>query len=89
MKKTFAFISLCLLVFIASCNKPNASVPDQTKTIILPTDGDAIINANNKFAFNFFRATLKQYSVNNNKLVYPLSFYFDLSMVYNGADNAT
>ena len=41
------------------------------------------------FAFNFLHATLQQDNCNNNKLISPLSIYLALSMVYNGADNAT
>lgn len=89
MKKIFSFILIGFLIFLASCNKPNPSVSVQTRNITLPADGMAIINANNKFAFEFFRATLQQDAANNNKLVSPLSIYLALSMVYNGADNAT
>ncbi|MGN6193489.1 MAG: serpin family protein [Ginsengibacter sp.] len=89
MKKILAFIYICSLVIFASCNKPNPYEPDETKTIVLPVDGSAIINANNKFAFDFFNAALKQDSENNNKLISPLSIYLALSMAYNGANNST
>ena len=87
--KIVAFISLSFFIFIASCKKPNPFVPDETKAITLPADGVAVINANNKFAFDFFRATLQQDTENSNKLISPLSIYLAIAMVYNGADNTT
>lgn len=89
MKKAFLFISIGISVFITSCNKPNPFVPDETKTVILPAGGPSVINANNKFALDFFRSTLAQDGEDNNKLISPLSIYLALSMVYNGADNGT
>jgi len=82
--------SLLLMLFvISSCTKTNPNPEDHTQTIVLPANGADVINANNRFAFNFFRATLAQDIENNNKLVSPLSIYLALSMAYNGADNAT
>jgi serpin B len=89
MKKLSPLIFLCLLIFIISCNKANPSLPDQTRPSTRPADGAAVINANNKFAFDFFRTALQQDAADNNKLISPLSIYLALSMVYNGADNAT
>lgn len=89
MNKIKVLISFCFLVIISSCNKPNPYVPDEIKTIVLPAGGQKVINANNKFAFDFFNSTVKYDSENNNKLISPLSIYLALSMVYNGANNAT
>lgn len=78
-----------MILIVSSCEKSNPIPADNTNTIILPSDGASIINANNKFAFDFFHAALVQDPANNNKLISPLSIYLALSMVYNGADNAT
>lgn len=74
---------------VSSCTKTNPIPDEHTQTIVLPANGAAVINANNQFAFDFFRATLEQDPENTNKLISPLSIYLALSMVYNGADNAT
>ncbi len=87
MKKAFSFL-LMVLAF-SSCTKKILVAGDKTQTITLPTNSSEIINANNHFAFDFFKATLAQDTVNNNKLISPLSIYLALSMVYNGAGNAT
>jgi serine protease inhibitor len=79
------FITTC---FFVSCKKSSA-VSDHTQIITLPTNGASVIAANNKFAFNFLRASLQSDTTFNNKLISPLSIYLALSMVYNGANNAT
>jgi serine protease inhibitor len=88
MKNKILF-SFVLVAAITSCKKTGVAVADQTQTIVLPSNGASVINASNQFAFNFLKATLQQDSVINNKLISPLSIYLALSMVYNGADNAT
>jgi serine protease inhibitor len=55
----------------------------------LPANGTSVINANNHFAFDFLHTTLQRDIENTNKLISPLSIYLALSMVYNGAENAT
>jgi serine protease inhibitor len=90
--KTIIFLGSVALLFIGimtSCTKTNPAVIDQVQTITLPANGSSIINASNQFAFNFLQATLRQDPANTNKLISPLSIYLALSMVYNGADNAT
>jgi serine protease inhibitor len=88
MKKIFSFAFFVLMiVFITSCSKTN--VNDHTQTIVLPETGSSVISACNQFAFNFLRSTLQQDTTNSNKLISPLSIYMALSMVYNGANNAT
>jgi serine protease inhibitor len=87
-KILFSFVFTVIIV-ITSCKKTNNNVADQTQTIVLPANGASVINAGNQFAFNFLKATLQQDTVGNNKLISPLSIYLALSMVYNGADNAT
>jgi serpin B len=91
MKKISFFIYPLVLIIlvISSCKKTNPNLTDHTSTIVLPADGTSVINANNQFAFDFFRGTLAQDTANNNKLISPLSIYLALSMVYNGAGNAT
>lgn len=84
--KSIAAISLAILFF--SCKKESVA-PAFTKTIQLPTNGDAVVNASNGFAFNFFKKTLEQDTATANQLVSPLSIYLALSMVYNGAANTT
>src|SRR6185437_9163375 len=90
MKKIFYFISPVLLAILSfTCTKNKPIILDETQSVILPSNGREVINANNHFAFAFFKATLAQDTLNNNKLISPLSIYLALSMVYNGADNAT
>ena len=91
MKKILSVIfPLMVIIFVvSSCTKTNPNPQERTQNIVLPANGAAVINANNQFAFDFFRATLTQDTENNNKLISPLSIYLALSMVYNGADNAT
>ena len=91
MKKISSLIfPLLVIIFaVSSCTKTNPNPEQHTQTIVLPANGADVINANNHFAFDFFRATLAQDPENNNKLTSPLSIYLALSMVYNGADNAT
>lgn len=85
------FFTLCAISIAAaftSCKKEN-DAPAVTKTIVLPVNGASVIDASNKFAFNFLHAVLQQDNNNDNKLISPLSIYMALSMVYNGADNGT
>lgn len=90
MKKAFWFISpLLLTIFAFTCTKKNPLVIDGMHQVTLPSNGPEVINANNHFAFDFFKATLAQDTTHDNKLISPLSIYLALSMVYNGADNAT
>src|SRR5450432_3334654 len=90
MKIVSRLVVLLLVTLTAtvSCKKTTA-VPDKTQTIVLPANGSSIIDANNELAFNFLRATLKQDALDDNKLISPLSIYLALSMLYNGAGNAT
>ena len=82
-------ICLLLLLFLGllSCKKDNS--PGVTRPLNLPPGSDAVIDASNQFAFKFFNTVLQQDPAQNNKLVSPLSVYTALSMVYNGAANAT
>jgi len=81
------YVFLSLLIY--SCTKNHITPDQKTNIIILPPNGTTVIHASNQFAFDFFRATLQNDEVANNKLISPLSIYLALSMVYNGADNAT
>lgn len=91
MKKMSSFIFPVLMtgLVISSCKKSNPVPSDNTNIIVLPADGTSVINANNRFAFDFFNAAIIQDPADNNKLISPLSIYMALAMVYNGADNAT
>jgi len=83
--------TVCLLLLLVpglfSCKKDNSSTV--TRPLDLPPGSDAVIDASNQFAFKFFNTVLRQDPALNNKLVSPLSVYTALSMVYNGAANAT
>ncbi len=93
MKKLLpAILALTTIAFAMPACKKSASVmpADITKPITLPSNGSVVVEASNRFAFNFFKAALKNdASLTTNKLISPLSIYMALSMVYNGADNAT
>ncbi len=84
-----SFTATALAILFFSCKKEETVTPGFTKTIQLPTNGDAVVNASNSFAFNFFKKTLEQDTATANQLVSPLSIYLALSMVYNGAANTT
>jgi serpin B len=73
---------------LASCKK-ESTLTDVTQIIVLPANGVSVVNANNAFGFNFFKAVLQQDNSDNNKLISPLSIYMALSMAYNGAGSAT
>jgi len=83
---TVCLLSLLVLGFL-SCKKDNS--PGVTRPLDLPPGSDAVISASNQFAFKFFNTVLQKDPALNNKLVSPLSVYTALSMVYNGAANAT
>lgn len=90
MKKVVVlFIIAVASIFVFSCQKEQNAPGSKTNIVVLPSGGDAVVQANNTFAFSFLRAMLQQDAENNNKLISPLSIYLALSMVYNGADNAT
>ena len=90
MKKLLSvgLFALAVLLVPGSCKK-TSPVVDHTQTIVLPANGAEVVQANNQFAFNFLRATLAQDKAQNNKLISPLSIYLAISMLYNGADQAT
>ena len=81
-------ITLAAAMAITSCKKETPAA-DITKTITLPANATSVVNASNRFAFNFLQATLQQDSTATNKLISPLSIYLALNMTYNGAANAT
>jgi len=45
--------------------------------------------SHSQFAFHLMNAVLAEDTTSNNKLISPLSLYFSLSMLYNGAGHAT
>lgn len=91
MKKLYhpGLLALAALLVLSACKKTSAVVGDHTQTIVLPVNGAEVVQANNRFAFNFLRATLVQDTASTNKLISPLSIYLALSMLYNGADQST
>lgn len=89
MKNLFILLVPVICCGIFSCTKSNDDNPGVTKTITLPANGAAVVQANNIFGLKFLQAQLKEDAADNNKLISPLSIYLALSMVYNGADNTT
>lgn len=87
--KFFCLASVLVLIVATSCKKDNIQKTGKANTIVLPQSGSSVIFANSQFAFNFLQQTLQQDTADDNKLISPLSIYLALSMVYNGADNAT
>lgn len=83
-----SMLIVCCVLSI-SCSKSNEPEPGIAKSIELPQNGMAVADAGNQFAFDFLHRSLQNDPVQNNKLISPLSIYLALSMVYNGADNAT
>ncbi|HEY4206352.1 MAG TPA: serpin family protein, partial [Puia sp.] len=85
-------IAICLLLVsglgLPSCKKDTSS-PAVTRQLELPAGSDAVIGASNQFAVKFFKTVLQRDNMPANKLVSPLSVYTALSMLYNGAANAT
>ena len=90
MKRILTVITLALVLTtcLLSCKK-DAGIKQVTKTIVLPANGEAVVQANNQFAFKLMQSVIQADAGNTNKLVSPLSIYLALGMVYNGADNAT
>jgi serine protease inhibitor len=91
MKNVIAavLIVFCICAMLDSCKKENGSFTEKNQSISLPSEGSAVVTANNEFAFNFLQSTLSTDTVADNKLISPLSVYLALSMVYNGAGTAT
>lgn len=89
--KIVARLFLLIMVALTATSSCKKSTPtaDKIQTITLPSGGPSVIAANNQMAFDLLKATLQQDPADNNKLISPLSIYLALSMVYNGADNAT
>lgn len=83
-----SFTAIWFAILFFSCKK-EAVTPDIINTIQLPANGDAVVNANNSFAFNLLKKTMQQDEATPNQLVSPLSIYMALSMIYNGAANTT
>jgi len=79
---------LLLLAGLLSCQKNNNTAAHY-KPLELPSNSAAVIDAGNRFAFNFFATSLREDPAPNNKLISPLSIYTALSMVCNGAAGPT
>ena len=90
MKKNASVVFyVFLILLVGSCTKNHITPDQKTNIVIFPPNRTSVIQASNKFAFDFFHATLQTDADRNNKLISPLSIYLALSMVYNGADHAT
>jgi serine protease inhibitor len=85
MKKFLTILAIALA--IVSCKKDGAATSLSTN-LVLPANAGSIINASNRTAFDLFSRVVSL-EANKNILISPLSIYMALSMVYNGADNAT
>lgn len=83
------FFSMISCLLIVSCKKTVINPPDIAKAIVLPENGNSVVQANNEFAFNFLRSVMENDKTSTNKLISPLSIHMALSMVYNGAANST
>lgn len=83
--------AICIAIFFLapSCKKGAVQQKDVTTDIVLPSGGAPVMQANAQFAFDFFHANLLTDSIPGNQLISPLSIYMALSMVYNGAAQAT
>jgi serpin B len=83
------FLMVSVGIMLCSCKKEGGAFTEKTQPISLPVDGSAVVTASNQFAFNFLQSVLRTDTLADNKLISPLSIYLALSMVYNGAGNAT
>lgn len=89
MQKKLLYIPALIIILSAgSCSK-NISPVKTGGTIELPENSKQVIQATNRFAFDFFKEALAHDRTDKNKLISPLSIYIALSMTYNGADNDT
>ena len=80
-------LALIFLMGLLSCQKSNNTTA--YKPLDLSPNSAPVIEAGNRFAFNFFVTSLRQDPDLNNKLISPLSIYTALSMVCNGASGTT
>ena len=64
-------------------------VPPAADTRYQPIDHPEFSRSQNQFAFRFMKAAWEEDTSNSNKLVSPMSLYFALSILYNGAGHAT
>ncbi|MFT3701158.1 MAG: serpin family protein [Agriterribacter sp.] len=87
MRAIYIFLLTVLTItFFSSCTKePGGAI---TKNIELPSGAANVIHASGKFGFDLFNSVVAK-KADENILVSPLSIFMAVSMVYNGADNAT
>jgi len=87
---TWALVAVILLSYVAFIYFPNRkqflayAKSDETAYSV----DEALVSANTKFAFNFFRELVKE-DENNNIFISPLSISTALTMTYNGAEDTT
>jgi serpin B len=73
-----------------SCRKTSlSSGPDSAKAIVLPAGGPGVMDAENQFAIDIFKAVLSQDTVSHNIMISPFSLFMALGMTDNGAAGAT
>jgi serpin B len=84
MKPNYLFAIMFMAVFFVSCNKENASGPDQPTPIDLPSKANEVIASSNSFGIDLFRVTALE--ENNNIMLSPLSASTALTMLLNGCN---
>ncbi len=75
-------------IVLASCKKNNDANPTQPVQINLTLNQTALISSENSYSFDIFNRILSQ-AGDVNTIISPLSISYALSMVVNGAANAT
>lgn len=86
MKTKINAISLVLLLAIGGCSNNLAPVPEP-EDIVMTQKSVQLVNADNAFTFNLFKALPG--SQGKNVMVSPLSISLALSMALNGAEGTT
>jgi len=84
MKKSIIILISVLLSFFG-CKKENVSVGSDPGQVKARLKSAMIVNASNKFAFDFYKS-FNQLTGNQNFFISPFSIVEALSMTYNGAN---
>lgn len=88
MKTTYLIMLLSLLIFSCAKEKTPQVNDKQLKTIALTIEQQALVQANNQFAFNLFNKSVSQ-ETKENLFISPFSVSMSLSMALNGAAGTT
>lgn len=89
MKIFYLVIFGACMLLVNACTKSSPNIPTTKTQINLPAHGDEVVVAENNFSAKFLKEVLSQNVANTNTFVSPISVYFALAMVYNGADSET